>query len=376
MNRRRSSWRSLSTTRIYPKRKRFYLFSVEEIVHPKTGKAAKWHSLCSIEEGEDRARQIAKEIQRYNAVTESGNMPHYLSEYRVALLKRREADKPRESIRIKLWESGNKELCRVIDQIAQAFSDFNVNQVLPVDIAHFVDQWQARRMTQVYLSRLSDFFRWSARRGLRTDNPSALVRVEKPKVRDRYITDAEYHRIRDALLIGAHGRPASSGAMVQCYIDLCYLLYQRTTEIRLLRWSQIDADGIYFKPTKTEASSGAKVRIPMTEALKEVLKRARKLGMVKGMYVIRTRHGHPYTSHGIGSAWKRACVRAGIEDVTLKDIRAKALTDAKRLGYSIEQLRVGAAHTDTQTTHHYIKQREIPVSDVCLDLPPKRKQNE
>src|SRR5260363_463244 len=87
MNRRRSSWRSLSTTRIYQKRKRFYLFSAEEMVNPKTGKAARWHSLCSLEEGEDRARQIAKEIQRYNTVTESGDMPHYLSEYRIALLK-------------------------------------------------------------------------------------------------------------------------------------------------------------------------------------------------------------------------------------------------------------------------------------------------
>src|SRR5260363_329830 len=47
-----------------------------------------------------------------------------------------------------------------------------------------------------------------------------------PKARDRYNTVAEYHRIRDALLIGADGRPTSSGAMVQCYIDLCYLLYQ------------------------------------------------------------------------------------------------------------------------------------------------------
>src|SRR5260364_158555 len=100
MNRRRSSWRSLSTTRIYQKRKRFYLFLAEEKVNPKTGKAARWHSLCSREEGEDRARQIAKEIHRYNTVTESGAMPHYLSEYRIALLKRREVDTPKEPVRI------------------------------------------------------------------------------------------------------------------------------------------------------------------------------------------------------------------------------------------------------------------------------------
>lgn len=137
--------------------------------------------------------------------------------------------------------------------------DFNVNQVLPVDVASFVDQWEGRRAAQVYLSRLSDFFKWSARKGLRADNPCSLVRVDKPKARDCYITDSEYHRIRDALLTGKDGRKTASGEMVQCYIDLCYLLYQRTTEVRLLRWDQVREEGIYFKPTKTEASSGAKV---------------------------------------------------------------------------------------------------------------------
>jgi hypothetical protein len=75
MNRRRINRRSLSTTRIYQKRKRFYLFSAEEVVDPKTGKAAKWHSLCRLEEGEECARQIAKEIQPFNANAAGGSMP-------------------------------------------------------------------------------------------------------------------------------------------------------------------------------------------------------------------------------------------------------------------------------------------------------------
>jgi integrase len=369
MNRRRSSWRSLTTTRIYQKRKRFYLFAATEIVNPRTGKAAKWHSLCRIEDGEERARQLAKEIQQYNRTGSGGDMPHYLGQYRVAMLRQRETDKPKEPPRIKLWENGSKELCRVIDKIAEAFNDFNVNQVLPVDVASFVDQWEGRRAAQVYLSRLSDFFKWSARKGLRADNPCSLVRVDKPKTRDRYITDSEYHRIRDALLIGKDGRKTASGEMVQCYIDLCYLLYQRTTEVRLLRWDQVREEGIYFKPTKTEASSGAKVLVPMTKALHKVLEHARQLGSVKGLYVIHTLQAKPYTTHGVGTAWERACERAGVENATLKDIRAKALTDAKRLGYSMEQIMVGAAHTDADTTSGYIKRRETPVSEVRLELP-------
>jgi integrase len=49
--------------------------------------------------------------------------------------------------------------------------------------------------------------------------------------------------------------------MMQCFIDLCYLTCQRSTEIRLLTWEQIDrvAGVIHFVPTKTAASSGEAV---------------------------------------------------------------------------------------------------------------------
>jgi hypothetical protein len=36
----------------------------------------------------------------------------------------------------------------------------------------------------------------------------------------------------------------------------------------------------------------------------------------------------------------RAAKRAGVKGVTLKDIRPKAATDAKKQGYSIEQIQV------------------------------------
>lgn len=64
----------------------------------------------------------------------------------------------------------------------------------------------------------------------------------------------------------------------------------------------------------------------------------------------------------------RSCWSNG---ATLKDLRAKALTDAKKAGYSMPQLKVAAAHTDESMTDTYIKQREMPLSEVVLPLPPK-----
>jgi len=53
----------------------------------------------------------------------------------------------------------------------------------------------------------------------------------------------------------------------------------------------------------------------------------------------------------------------------VKDIRARALTDAKKAGYHIDELQVAGAHADRATTEGYMKQRVVPVSTVRLRLP-------
>lgn len=374
MSRRKSHY-TLTNSRIYQKRSRFYLFAREAIENPNTGKVAKWHSLCPVSDGEAKATQLASEILRQQPAEHAkGDFSTHMETYRLAMLKRREADRPREPARVKIFESGNKELSRICNGIKSAFEDFNTEQVLGVDVARFVDQWQGQRMAQVYLSRMSDFFRWAVRRGLRADNPCQNIRVEKPEKRKRYLTDAEWHSIRDALMVGVDGKQTPSGPMIQCYVDLCYLLYQRTTEIRLLKWSQVDIDGgvIHFMPTKTERSSGLSVGVPISDEVGAVLERVRTIGKVRSLYVVHTLQGQPYTTHGIGDAWSRACERAGVVDATLKDIRAKAATDAKRAGYTRSQIRVGLAHTDESMTEHYLRGREATQSEVRLVLPAKK----
>jgi integrase len=111
---------------------------------------------------------------------------------------------------------------------------------------------------------------------------------------------------------------------------------------------------------------------PISPQIKAVLKRVQALGKVKSsQYVIHSIDGQPYAANALLTAWKRAAVRAGLAKpgYTVKDIRAKALTDAERAGYSIEQLQVAAAHADSKTTEIYVKSRSVPVSEVRLKLP-------
>jgi integrase len=131
----------------------------------------------------------------------------------------------------------------------------------------------------------------------------------------------------------------------------------------------LTSDGIVFKPTKTEKKAGTKVRWPLTTQLEAVLATAKRAATMGSMYVISNELGQPYTTHGIATLFIRACKRAGIKGITLKDIRSMASTDAIQNGYSREQLKLALAHTDMSTTNGYIRNQVAPVSEIVLSLP-------
>lgn len=367
---------SLAGTRIYQKRKRYYLFSPEPIQNPATGEVSKWHSLCDVSEGITTAKELAAAI-RGHQLTGKGNMPRHLMEFLDGVLKRRRdafqghGDPNLERI----FREGNKNLTWVYRKIASAFEDFDVDQVLPCDVAVFVDQWEGRRSAVVYKSKLSLFFKWAIRRGLRHDNPCRDLTVEGGKKRKVRITADQFHAIRDKLLTGKKGGKAPAGPMRQCYIDLCYLIFQRVTEIRLLKKSDIRDGYIYFRPTKTRDSSGATVAVPITPEIQAVLDRAAACyPHVQSEYVIHTRTGSAYATRTLRAVWREVLARQGLSGLTQRDIRPMAITDARAAGYQVAQLRVAATHTDEKMTLHYIREEDTPVSEVVMKL-PARKQN-
>lgn len=305
-----------------------------------------------------------------NAPKGTGDFCVWFNKWRTFILQQRDQIAPKDRARLAIWRKSTKGLINQFAIVENGFADFDVAQIRPYDIGQFLEQWEGRRSAQAYRAHLSKFFEWCChKRGLIDVNPARQISVATPPKRDVYITNEQYNAIRDALLVGADKKPTRTGAMVQCYMDLLYLLYQRGTDVRLLRWDQVTPEGILFKPTKTERTSGIKVLVPIGEDALGVFDRLKKSAKMRSVYVIHTEHGQPYTSNGIGSLFRRACARAGIEGVTLKDIRAKAATDAKTQGYKPEQLQTALAHTDGATTRGYIRSREVPVSEVVLKLP-------
>ncbi|WAL80999.1 tyrosine-type recombinase/integrase [Pandoraea sp. XJJ-1] len=334
----------------------------------------KWIKLCRIDEGETRMlERVAEEKRKEDVNAGAGNLPKHVDAY-MDRFKRDYA------------ETYRNEWVRRGEVFKTAFRDWDVDMLDAATLADWLaDNWgeklPAQRAMKAWIQK---FFSWCiAPRRLVSINPCREITVKKPKVRTVYIPHADFLAIRSALLIGKRHRitgveaKTPTGDMMQCFVDLCYLTLQRSTEIRSLTWQQVDekAGVIHFLPSKTEDSSGLAVDWPITPEIDAVLKRARKLEPASVTYVIRDRRGNAKSDQSCRDAWEGAMERAGLgsKPYTIKDIRAKAMTDAKRSGYKIDELQIAGAHTDRSTTEGYIKARDIPTSSVRIALPDAEK---
>lgn len=372
MTRARKSAHSLTGTRIYVRRGNYRYESAEQILNPQSGKLQKSHFLCKSSDGEAKAREALQKLLGATQEKGLGDLSTWIGKFEIAYLKKRELKAPSDPARQNTWAKGALNIKSALKIIREYFAEFDVEQVRGFDVAQFLDQWEGQRSAQTYRSYLSLFFEWCiSRHGLINVNPAKQISVTPPQKRRAAMTDEQYHKIRDALLIGEDGRPIRTGEMIQCYMDLLYLLFQRGTDVRLMRVDEIKPEGIEITPTKTEGSSGAKVMLPLSDDVRAVLARIKRISKQRSTFVIHTEHGQPYTASGVRSAFARAAARAGVEGLTLKDIRSKAASDAAKQGYTVEQLQVALAHTDSATTRGYIWGQNAPVSAVSIRLPKR-----
>lgn len=193
---------------------------------------------------------------------------------------------------------------------------------------------------------LSSVFAYAVRLGIVKTNPCRDVRGFKEKGRDRYITDAEFSAVLKL-----------AGPKIGLMMRLAYLTAMRQQDLLALRLEQIDDDGIRI----TQGKTGKRQIFTWTPELRSIVDGALAMHpkLNQRPWLFPSRDGAGYTSDGFKSLWNRVqqqWAKQGGERFTWHDIRAKALTDAKRLGRDAQSL---AGHATSAMTEHYIKAREI-----------------
>lgn len=324
-------------------------------------KGGPWIKLCRVDAGELKMleRLTTEKRKRESGLSGNGDMPARVDEY----VKEKRAEHRESS-----WHYYG-------EYVKKDFADFNVKKVDNADIVDFLNNnWRGKLpMQRTMRAFLVGFFRWCREKRYYTgENPCNGIKLKQPRPRDVYITDEHFSMIRAQL--------EAENPMILCLVDLCYLTAQRSTEVRSLLWKADSEDSnwidsahgvIHFTPSKTLESSGLAVDWPITPEIDAVLKRAKGIGKVKSQFVVHTRAGKFWTNTSALRVWRQACNAAELQKYayTIKDIRAKALTDAMRAGYNIDAIKDAAAHAKISTTETYFKQRDIPLSEIRLSIP-------
>jgi integrase len=348
-------------------------------------KDRKWRKLCRVADGIPRLYEALAAIARDadDKAARANSMPAVIDDWIATKLSRYSAKTRGQYARMTIF-------------IKSEFGpQWNVEDVRPADIARFLDKHFATKANTAnkYKGLLSLIFAHAIRKGLRDQNPAREVEGAKEKKRDRYITDAELDTVRATALWDNSRRPAVSGQALVCLIDLAYQTAQRFGDLLALNWQDVSDEGIYFHPSKTVNSSGVRLLIEMTPDLRSTLDAA-KAGKVKAIGpVICTHKGGRYTYIGAQSLWRRAIERARkwyeeecaktdppitpnprfLRGMHFHDLRAKALTDKRRLE-GAEAAQALAGHTTAQMTAHYTKAREVErVSPVPIRRAEARK---
>lgn len=229
------------------------------------------------------------------------------------------------------------------------FKDMLVLEVRPMHIAKYLDIRGVKAPIRANreISLLSHMFSYAMRWGQLDRNPCIGVAKHPEKGRDRYITDQEFEAVKNI-----------ASEFIAIVMDFAYITALRKGDILNLRLDQITDEGIWVTQSKT----GSKQLYEWTKGLHDAVNRAKGLKRsIRGLHLFCTRQGQPYSSSGFKAMWQRVQIKwaeSGGKRFTFHDIRAKALTDAKRMGMDAQSL---AGHASYSMTEQYIKKREFKV---------------
>jgi integrase len=240
---------------------------------------------------------------------------------------------------LKTYQVIVKQLCSILDE-------FEPHQVTARDITalmhhHRKKPGMANHMRTVLIGALEMAYMEK----LVERNVARDTRPLKVASRDRYITDSEF----DAIY-------SKATPTLRVIMDLCYYTGQRIGDVLAIRYADISDNGVAFKQKKT----GNQLTVEWTTGMRAAVDAARALHQnVKGLTLLHTRQGKPFSYSTIRTLWDRALLASGIKDVHMHDIRAKSGTDASKQGLDSKKL---LGHKSESSHARYLRDKEIPVA--------------
>jgi integrase len=350
--------------RIYTKGGRYYYCDL----------ARKWHALTPVADGEPAMlRALAK--LRGDVDAAPGSMAALIKEWREKRLPA-------------YAEEVQKDYGYLLDKIVVEFQGLGVGDVDAHHIIDLRDLWETKPRTANKVRMLcSILFTYAVEKKRIKVNPVRDVARLKPAPRKRYMPNDELLAIGAGAVAGLRHNGTgkawknANGEMYAALFDFAYLTGLRAKDCRMLRWADVGDDEIICQPTKTRNSTGARIAIEVTPDVRAVLDRVRAIDAarkVSSMFVFHTLKGGQFSKWAVRSAWDRARERTlgdmpAADRPRFRDLRPKALSDAKRRGVTLDALKDAAGHASVTTTEGYLRGFDTVDAKLGLVLPKAKK---
>lgn len=195
------------------------------------------------------------------------------------------------------------------------------------------------------LALLSKMFSLSIRWNYREDNPAKGIERNHEEKRERYLTPDEMKNLARAL--DMHEEKASTNA-----VRLLLLTGARRNEVLAATWEMFDLEmGVWSKPSAHTKQKRAH-RVPLSGPAVELLKAMKeKADQDQPFLFPGGKKGQPITD--IKKSWASICLKAGIKDCRLHDLRHTYASILASSGQSLPVIGALLGHTQTQTTSRY-----------------------
>jgi integrase len=232
-----------------------------------------------------------------------------------------------------------------------------INTITTVMCQHFYDKMVTGGIIASNNDSLSIYrlvFSYAVRRGYINVNPFTLVKPLSYKKRKFVWSRRDVKKFISTAFSKWKWR--SIGIIAYC----AYELGQRIGDMRLLTWDSINLEtGVV---TLTQSKRGAKVEIPTTPGLLEVLRQQHKtFGWQKYVApMIKSSGGkkelQPYTIHYINRVARLVMNEASISsDLQIRDLRRTAITEMVEVGVPVPSIMAVSGHTSVSSLGPYIK---------------------
>jgi integrase len=231
------------------------------------------------------------------------------------------------------------------DQILLALGGLTLVEIDREHIERFhLDLKSTPRRANYAVTVLRALLNFAVKRGLRSSNPAAGIKLYRENKRERFLSEAEIGAAADAITQAQN--QGTIGAHAAAGLRLALFTGARSGEITSIKWEYIDWSRRLIR--LPDSKNNTPRTIHLSDAAIEVLRSTPHVGP---FVVAGQKRGVPYRN--LTHAWGRARKFAGLDDVRLHDLRHSYASLAAGRGVSLYTIGKLLGHKDPVSTQRY-----------------------